>query len=208
MKLLLSSFGPSPTHDAALEELVGKPLAQIRVGYIENAYDVFDDEPTLVEGREGLGRDGYRFDLVDLREWREDRAGLAALLEGFDAFLLTGGNPFHLRSLMRLTGADELLRERVAAGAVYAGASAAAVVAGPTLRHFDELDDPDEAELLVWEGLGLTDVVVAPHVDNADFGPGCRLAGQRCAADGFTVVEVTDAQTLVIDGESRRLVGP
>ena len=151
MKLLLSSFGSPPAHDAALEELVGKPLGQIRVGYIENAYDVYDDEPTLVEGRESLRRDGYRFDLVDLREWREDRAGPADLLEGYDAFLLTGGNPFHLRSLMQLTGADELIRERLAAGTVYAGAS---------------------------------------------------------AADGFTVVEVTDAQALVIDGTSRRLVGP
>lgn len=50
MKLLLSSFGPSPTHDAALAELIGRPTADMRVAYIENAHDVYDDQ------RE---RDGY-----------------------------------------------------------------------------------------------------------------------------------------------------
>jgi peptidase E len=70
---------------------------------------------------------------------------------------------------MHLTGADAVITERVRRGA---GASAAAVVAGPTMRPFDELDDPREAEVLIWEGLGLTELVIAPHVDNADFGEG------------------------------------
>jgi dipeptidase E len=208
MKLLLSSFGPSPTHDAALADLVGKPLGEIRVGYIENAHDPYDDEASLVEGRDDLRRAGYVFDLVDLRAWRDDRAGLQALLGTFNAFLLAGGNPFYLRSLMHATGADDVITARVREGAVYAGASAAAVVAGPTLRHFDELDDPAEAETLIWEGLGLTEIVIAPHVDNPDFGEGCRKSGDLCERDGFTVQRLTDAQALVIDGETRRLVGP
>ncbi|MGY1694527.1 Type 1 glutamine amidotransferase-like domain-containing protein [Geodermatophilus sp. SYSU D00814] len=205
-KLLLSSMGPSPSHDQALAGLVGKPLGEIRVGYVENAYDVYDDRETLEEGRESLRRDGYVFDLVDLRRWRDDHQGLRELLGRFDALLLTGGNPFHLRSLMRLTGTDALITERVRDGMVYAGASAAAVVAGPTLRHFDELDDPAEAEELIWDGLGLTSVVVAPHVDDPEFGAGCRRAGDLCAAEGHTVVRLTNAQALVIDGDERRLV--
>lgn len=207
MKLLLSSFGPSPAHDEALVGLVGKPLGQIRVAYIENAYDVYADQASLDEGRESLRRDGYVFELVDLREWRADREALRDHLKRFDAFLLTGGNPYYLRSLMKITGADECLTDCVRAGAVYAGASAAAVVAGPTLRHFDELDDPGQAEELIWEGLGLTQIVVAPHVDNPDFGEGCRKAGDLCEHDGFTVQRVTDAQALVIDGEEQRMVG-
>ena len=61
MKLLLSSFGPSPTHDAAFVGLVGKPLGEIRVAYIENAYDVYDDQASLDEGRESLRRDPFPF---------------------------------------------------------------------------------------------------------------------------------------------------
>jgi len=168
---------------------------------------VYNDEASLVEGRGSLKGAGYNFELVDLRDWRTNRNGLRALLEQFDVFLLTGGNPYYLRSLMKVTGADEMITERVRDGAVYAGASAAAVVAGPTLRHFDELDDPAEAEEPIWDGLGLTQIVVAPHVDNADFGEGCRKAGDLCERDGFTVQRVTDAQALVIDGDERRMVG-
>jgi dipeptidase E len=206
MKLLLSSFGPSPAHDAALVALVGKPLDEIRVGYIENAHDVYDDPSSLGEGRDGLQRKGYVFELVDLRDWRADRVGLRALLERFDAFLLAGGNPYYLRSLMQITGADEIIIDRVRNGAVYVGASAAAVVAGPTLRHFDELDDPAEVETLIWDGLGLTQIVIAPHVDNPEFGEGCRKAGDLCERDGYSVVRVKDAQALVIDGGDRRMV--
>ena len=207
MKLLLSSFGSSPAHDAALVDLAGKPIGEIRIGYIENAYDVYDDKASLVEGREKLRRNDYAFELVDLRDWRTDRAGLLALLGRFDAFLLTGGNPYYLRSLMKVTGADEIITDLVTGGAVYAGASAAAVVAGPTLRHFDELDDPAEAEGLIWDGLGLTQIVVAPHVDNPEFGEGCRKAGDLCERDGYTVQRVTDDQALVIDGDQQRMVG-
>lgn len=206
MKLLLSSFGPSPEHDAALVGLAGKPLGEVRVAYIENAYDVYDDEASLVEGRETLRRSGYAFEVVDLRDWRADRARLHELLERFDAFLLTGGNPYYLRSLMKLTGADEIVIDLVRGGTIYAGASAAAVVAGPTLRHFDELDDPAEAEELIMEGLGLTQIVVAPHVDNEEFGAGCRKAGDLLERAGYTVQRVMDAQALVIDGNEQRIV--
>jgi dipeptidase E len=207
MKLLLSSFGPSPAHDAALTELAGKRLGDIRVAYIENAFDNYPDQEPRDEGRESLRRAGYVYELVDLREWRADEPGLRATLGRFDAFLLAGGNPYYLRSLMKVTGADETIRDRVADGAVYAGASAAGVVAGPTLRHFDEQDDPGEAEELIWDGLGLTPIVIAPHVDNPDFGEGCRKAGDLLERDGYPVRRLTDAQALLIDGETERVVG-
>ncbi len=53
------------------------------------------------------------------------------MLKRFDALLITGGNPYYLRSLMKITGADEIITDLMQRGAVYAGASAAAVVAGP-----------------------------------------------------------------------------
>ena len=187
VKLLLSSFGPSPSHDAALVELVGRPLSQIRLAYIENAHDVYADDATLGEGRDDLRQRGYNFELLDLRAWRTDREGLRSLLGRLDALLLAGGNPFYLRSLMKVTGADEMITDVVRHGAVYAGASAAAVVAGPTLEHFDTLDDPALAEVPVMDGLGLTQIVVAPHVDNPEFGAGCRAAGDALERAGYTV---------------------
>ena len=158
MKLLLSSFGPPASHDQALAELAGTAAPRDPAWLHRDAFEVYPDQMSLEEGRASLRSDGYVFELVDLRQWREDKPGLRELLSQFDAFLLAGGNPYYLRSLMRTTGADELITERVRDGAVYAGASAAAVVAGPTLRHFDELDSPEEAEEVIWVGLGLTQI--------------------------------------------------
>lgn len=206
MKLLLTSFTPSTEHDRELEKLIGKPLSEIKMAYIENAYDVYNDEQSLIEGREMLKNKGYNFELVDLRRWKDDNTGLRDLLASKDMFLLTGGNPYYLRWLMKITGADAMITELVGLGKVYVGASAAAVVAGPTLRFFDELDDPNEAGEIIWDGLKLTPIVLVPHVDNADFGEGCRKSGELCKLAGYLTQWITDSQAFLIDGDKQQVI--
>jgi dipeptidase E len=204
MRLLLTSFATSPEHDALLAALIGKPPSRTRVAYIENAHDVYDDPEALDHGRQDLRSKGYDVELVDLRHWRTDRAGLRETLAGKDMFVLAGGNPFYLRWLMKVTGADEMIADLVKQGTVYVGASAAAVVAGPTLRFFDNQDDPGAAEEVIWDGLHLTETVVVPHVDNEHFGAGCREAGQQLENAGYATQPITDAQALlIVDGEQR-----
>ena len=197
---------PSAGHDAAVAQMIGKATNQIKLAYIENAADIYNDEASLIEGREILKAKGYQLELVDLRKWKADNVGLREILANNDMFLFTGGNPFYLRWLLKLTRADQMIRELVAQGKVFSGASGGAVVAGPTLRHFDNQDDPNEAGEIIWEGLGLTQTVVVPHIDNADFGAGCREAGELLKAEGYTTVWLTDAQGLIIDGETQRVI--
>jgi hypothetical protein len=73
MKLLLTSLEPSAEAITTLEMMLGKSLRDIKVAYIENAYDVYNDEASLIEGRESLRKTGYDIELVDLRDWRTDR---------------------------------------------------------------------------------------------------------------------------------------
>jgi dipeptidase E len=167
---------------------------------------LYNDEASLIEGREILKNKGYTVELVDLRQWRDDRAGLRAKLASADIFMLTGGNPYYLRSLMKETGADEIITELVQQGKAYVGASAAAVVAGPTLRYFDEQDDPNEAKEIIWEGLNLTQTIVVPHIDNADFGEGCRKAGEQLKREGYRTVFITDAQAFLINGDHQQVI--
>jgi dipeptidase E len=206
MKLLLTSFGTSAEHDAVLARLIGKAPSEMKVSYIENAHDVYDDPEALDHGRHDLERKGYEFELVDLRHWRTDRTGLRAALADKDMFILAGGNPFYLRWLMKVTGADEIISDFVRRGTVYVGASAAAVVAGPTLRFFDNQDDPNAAEEVIWDGLGLTQTVVVPHIDNQDFGAGCREAGERLKEAGYATQPITDAQALLIVDDQQRVI--
>src|SRR5215212_67701 len=206
MKLLLLSTAPTIEQSQALAGLVGKGLKDIKVAYIENAYDVYNDQASLLAGREELKNKGYDLELVDLRVWRNDRQGLFEKLASKDVFLLTGGNPYYLRSLMRESGADEIITELVKQGKVYAGASAAAVVAGPTLRFFDKLDDPNEASELIWDGLNLTQTVVIPHIDDKDFGEGCRKAGEQLKQAGYRTQSLTNSQALLINGDEQQVI--
>jgi hypothetical protein len=48
--------------------------------------------------------------------------------------------------------------------------------------------------------------VVAPHVDNSEFGPACRKSGDLCERDGYSVQRLTDSQALVIDGDRQHVV--
>ena len=207
MKLLLTSFWTSAEQDAALAKVMGKAIPDTKVAYIENAFDIYNDEASLAEGREVLRQKGYDFELVDLRQWRTDRAGLRDKLASKDIFWFTGGNAYYLRWMMKESGADEIIRDLVANhGKVYSGASAAAVVAGPTLRHFDELDDPNAAGEVIWDGLHLTEIVIIPHVDNPDFGAGCRKAGELLKQDGYFTQPLTDTQALLINGDEQQLI--
>jgi dipeptidase E len=206
MKLLLTSFTTSPEQDIALSKLIGKAIKDIKVAYIENAYDVYNDEASLIEGREILKAKGYDIELLDLRDYKDDNRGLREKLESKDLFLLAGGNPYYLRWLMKITGADKMILDLVKQGKVYSGASAAAVVAGPTLRHFDELDDPNEAGEVIMDGLHLTEIVIVPHVDNADFGEGCRKAGEALKNEGYQTQWITDSQAFLIDGDKQELI--
>ena len=206
MKLLLTSFLTSAEQDRAMAKLIGKEPKDTKVAYIENAYDVYNDEASLIEGRKEIKDKGYDVELVDLRNWKDNRDGLREKLAGKDMFLLAGGNPYYLRWLMKESGADQIITDLVKQGKVYSGASAAAVVAGPTLKFFDELDDPNEAGEIIWDGLNLTDIVVVPHVDNPEFGEGCRKAGEQLKKAGYTTQPITDTQAFLINGDEKTVI--
>jgi dipeptidase E len=206
MKLLLSSFTTSAEQDQALAKLIGKEPAATKVAYIENAYDVYHDEESLIQGREVIKNKGYDVELVDLRAWKNDKDGLREKLASKDLFLLAGGNAFYLRWLMKESGADDIIRELVKQGKAYVAVSAAAVVAGPTLRFFDELDDPNEAKEVIWEGLNLTQTVVVPHIDNEEFGEGCRKAGEQLQKAGYTIQPLTDSQAFLINENEQQVI--
>lgn len=70
---------------------------------------------------------------------------------------------------VRRSGFPEIIREMLAADSIsYGGFSAGAVVATPTLRGIDLMDDPAQLadgypKEVVWEGMGLVDFSIFPH---------------------------------------------
>lgn len=170
MRLYLSSERLGERAGALLAMLGGKKVAIIANGYdgaSATARDIYRTEVyDPVAEFKALGLEPHE---VDLRAHFDDTASLRQRLGGFDLVWVMGGNSFVLRRAMKQSGFDTIIRDMLDADAIaYGGYAAGAVVAGPSLRGLELMDDPFELpdgydEPLIWNGLGLTPFAIVPH---------------------------------------------
>lgn len=207
MKLLLySSYKLAPDHLDALMDLTGKAPQDITFAVISNAVDVYEQSDWVQESVAALTVRGSQVQPVDLRKWKGNPHGLRDILAASDVIWVCGGHTYYLRWLMRETGADDVITELVRAGKVYAGWSAGACIAGPTLKYLEPFDDPKDAPEMIYEGLGLTDAVILPHVDMDDFAEGMERANQKLQREGYHTVPLREDQALLVDGDTQTLI--
>jgi dipeptidase E len=143
-----------------------------------------------------------------------DPSRVTERLAAFAALWLRGGNAFVLRAGLAATGADAAIVELLRGDQlVYAGYSAGPCVAGPTLRGLEAVDDVSEVRPTygcepVWDGLGLLDRPLVPHVES----PGhpetadCTRLSRGWDEAGVSHWALRDGQALVVDGDDVRLV--
>jgi dipeptidase E len=207
MKLFLSSVALTPQLLESFVKLVGKPASAISIALIENAADVYEGEPAWVkQNREAILAARFKeVTPVDLRTY-DDASALMATLRNHDVIWLGGGNSYYLRWLLKVSSADRIIKNLVGEGAVYAGGSAGAIMAGPTLEYFETADDPSQAPETIIDGLRLTQTVIVPHFDNAKFAPVIKGINQKLTAAGFETCPLNDDQALIIDGDHQMIV--
>lgn len=144
---------------------------------------------------------------LDLRAFFGRPGAIDAALAGVDLVWVTGGNTFLLRRAMRQSGFDAAVARLVRAAAlIYAGWSAGAVVAGPTLRGVELVDDPhalaegyDPAP--VWDGLNLVPFTPVPHVDSdhPESAAAARVVA-RLQAQGTPFRALRDGEAFIQEG--------
>jgi dipeptidase E len=168
VKLFLSSFrlGDEPT---GLVRLAGGPT---QVAVIPNALDA---EPAstraavIDRSRTDLEAVGFDVAVVDLRDHFDRSRSIGGLLAAYPVLFVTGGNVFVLRRAMQQSSMDEYLATLgPESEQTYAGYSAGACVAGPTLRGLELVDDPQTVpdgymHATIWDGLGLVEYTIIPH---------------------------------------------
>jgi dipeptidase E len=95
---------------------------------------------------------------------------------------------------------------------VYGGFSAGAVVAGPTLRGIELVDDSQEIPEgydpeVVWEGLGLVDFSIAPHYksDHRD-APSIELVVKFFEDGALPYKALADGQALLVTDDEVELL--
>jgi dipeptidase E len=161
MRVLLHSGGPlGPLGRAALADFVGP---RRRVAFV-TAASLHDESAYFERIRAALEPappEGAGLELVHLRWHHEPLATLADV----EALFMGGGNTYALLQRLRGAGLIEAIRDRVAAGMPYLGASAGSNVAGPTILT---TNDWNVVALDRFDALGLVGFNINPHYKEAD----------------------------------------
>jgi dipeptidase E len=171
MRLYLSSYRIGDRAGSLLALLGSGKRAAIVSNALDNisatARSIYRDE--VYDPHAELQGLGLATEELDLRRYFGDPRGLEAALRAFDFVWVMGGNAFVLRRAMKQSGFDDVItgmldRDEI----VYGGFSAGAVVAAPTLRGIELMDDPAEVPAgyeaeVSWDGLGLIDYSIVPH---------------------------------------------
>ena len=170
MRLYLSSERLGERANALLDMIGGPGVAIVANGYdgaSASAREIYRAEVYHPLAQfAALGLEPHQ---LDLRAHFGDPASLRRRLAPYHLVWVMGGNSFVLRRAMKQSGFDTIIRDMLDADAIaYGGYAAGAVVAGPTLRGLELMDDPFELpegydEPLVWSGLGLTPFAIVPH---------------------------------------------
>lgn len=206
MKLYLSSYRV-PTPDDLFELLPSKPELT-STAMIINAKD--DGRPEkerrqkIESARDYMVSLGLLVTPIDLKNYA-NQSELGRDLSNFPLIYALGGNTFALRERMRLSGLDLILPELLAAGTVYFGESAGAIVVGPTLNGFGSMDDPLNLNEDM-KGVGLIDKILVPHNDSSDLKYNGRSRHIIKVNPGQEVVALNDNQAYIVNGLNSKIV--
>jgi dipeptidase E len=187
-------------------DLLSKSVSYTNVAFIPTAGDPYEDHPFVDEDRKKLQDMGFNLTDVDLKDIQ--KVELRKQLTGVDVVYVAGGNTFYLLEKALESGFDTVIKELVDKGVIYAGGSAGAVLAGPTIEPVDVFDDPKAApHLKSYAGLGLVDFIVLPHYKSD---PAYDEIQEKIIKDwsdkGFKVVPLTNDQAIQVEGDSYKII--
>ncbi len=208
MKLFLSSLSISEEQKQDFINLVDKPLHEISFVLIENAADPYEEKYKgfVLETRQHLESFSMNLKRLDLAQYIKKPVELFDALKDSDVIWVGGGNTYYLRWLMKETGFDTIVHKLLSTGIVYGGGSAGAIVAQKTLKYYDLIDDPQLAPVAMYEGLGLTNIILVPHWNTEGIQPTLQEIKDLYNNDGLEVVTIEDGQALVVNDNDRNLI--
>lgn len=200
MKLFLSSVR-LPNKDERVK-LFGD-LNERSVVIIPNAWDTSPkarQEQELSNTSQLFKKIGFSVSVLDIAKSQSQQTD--TLLSESDFVWFMGGNTFYLNYLVQQPDFLALLRKSLSNGLIYGGASAGAVIAGPTLHGTENVDNPADAPKLVWQGLGLVNFGITPHWATKSYFQLLKKMKVDMSSYVNEVVTLTDDQAAtVIDGK-------
>lgn len=162
MSVLLTSAGfTTETLKAEFLSLLPKPVAEMKVAFIDTASKVEKDRSYVEKDLEILNSLGLKhIAQIDVAEPQDN---WITLLIQADVFYIEGGNTFYLLDKLRAAGLDMSL-PRIIQNKMYVGVSAGSIVATPTIAITDDVNEVGMTELA---GMGVVEFEVRPHATDS-----------------------------------------
>jgi len=209
MKLLLTSAGlRNQTIVKALDELVNKPLNQLKVAFVPTAANLEEgDKGWLIDDLRRLSFLKFKeIDIVDISALPKE-VWLKRLKQA-DVFFVEGGNTYHLMHWVNKSGLSKVL-PKLLKTKIYIGVSAGTVIINPTIIHaYQEKpisrkinkDDSDK-------GLSFVNFMVEPHLNSSWF-PEMTLdnLAKKLKDYPYSVYAIDDETAIKIDGDKIEVV--
>ncbi|HBC8576068.1 TPA: Type 1 glutamine amidotransferase-like domain-containing protein [Corynebacterium striatum] len=192
MKLFLASF----LHPRLSEFLHG------RIVFIDDAASAMSEAPFAREERHAIADLASEFVPLTVAETPVDE--FKQQLDRADCVYVAGGETFSLLYALKSSGAFDVLVTAIRGGLPYAGSSAGAVIAGPSIEPISVMDDPGTAPALKdFAGLSLTPHVVVPHAQGTTGPYSIEVISGTVEKYGenWNLLLLRDGQALVVDGD-------
>ncbi|PYE47176.1 Type 1 glutamine amidotransferase-like domain-containing protein [Paenibacillus barcinonensis] len=200
-KLFLSA---SFEETASLLHTLGEDLAGRRVTFIPTASVTESYDAYVHAGRQALEQWGLIVEDLEVSTAAPEE--VTNKLEQSDLIYVSGGNTFFLLQELRRSGAESLIRAHIQAGKIYIGESAGSIILAPDIAYVKAMDDCAAApDLSDYRGLNAVDFYPVPHVGCFPF---VESAAQVIAEyeSTLSLVPITNAQVIVMNGEQHRIV--
>lgn len=167
-----------------------------RAVLVPDAADPLDEPEIPAEVERELCAAGFEVARVGLVASTAEKVRSA--ISAADVVAISGGDPFHLLAAARRVAFGEAVRSALEGGAVYLGYSAGAMLAGPTLRPVSITSPFTPPPGLDLTGLGLVDVLVLPHDDQAGRHER-NLAAQAAFGERVRLIALRDGDVFLHD---------
>ncbi len=212
MKLILTSQGFTTNQIAqAVSKLVGKPLQNINIAIINEAYVALSekrDKRWLIKELSRLEKYiGGVIDFVNLRAY--DKVEIRERLQNADLMYIVGGKNFILPDLFKETEFNEVLKEFAQEKAVM-GTSAGSIVLGKQIEsdeYWKARYDVTNREIEN-KTLGLVNFNIVPHYKREDHQKWNKdFLKETLQNNSFPIYAITDEQAVIYDEGEVSFVG-
>ena len=178
--------------------LFDKPFDQMRVIYITTAANVYAEENKGWFFKEIQAFRDMRINLTEYDIAGKSEDSVRAMIKDADVVCVTGGNSYYLLEHMQKCNFKSAIISYLNTGGLYIGCSAGSVVTCPTIDFIADMDDPTEANLTDYTGLGLVPFNIMPHIDHPIFSAKAKELIRKISHSQVPIIALRDTQAILV----------